>query len=201
LFKNMLDMTHMPERHRGIRIFKLAMVYFKSHKNLSKYAYEILRFLVHQICILSDKEANEVFYGLFVNTSGKTDSHIPADRRMEYLVKQVKEHIKHMYSNKTETNISNRTRAISGIREIAETFDKHSSVIVRAKKHSNKQTRGDEFVMLEDLRHIRPFRNQPGRFHTSFPTISPSIVDNLDVIHFHEWIDTRKVHFALERGN
>ena len=63
------------------------MLYLKSNRNLSKYANEIMRLLDHQICILSEKEAHEKFYGMFVNTSGKYDSHISTDRCMEYLVK------------------------------------------------------------------------------------------------------------------
>lgn len=61
LFKDLLDLTHMPERKRGLRLLKIAMLYFKSHNNLSKYAYEIMRFLVYQECLLSEKAANEMF--------------------------------------------------------------------------------------------------------------------------------------------
>ncbi|XP_052066118.1 uncharacterized protein LOC127705808 [Mytilus californianus] len=201
LFKDLIDMIHMPERVRGIRLLKLAMMYFKVHNNLSKYALEILRLLVHQLCTLSEKGSNEEFYSMFVNTGGKFDTHIPADRRMEYLVKEVKEHVKHMYSNKTEENISNRTRAISGIHEISENFDKQSGVIIRSKKHSGKSSKADELAILSDLRDIRPFHCQPGRKHSSFGEISSSVVQNLDVDHYHNWINTRKVKFALENGN
>lgn len=56
--------------------------------NLSKYAYEIMRSLLLQTCILSEKAANEEFHGLFCQRC--FNGHIPADRRMEYLVKEVK---------------------------------------------------------------------------------------------------------------
>ena len=201
LFKDLLDMTHLPERQRGLRLLKLCMVYLKSHKNLSKYAYEILRLLVHQLCILSERHANEEFYGLFVNTAGLYDSHIPTDRRMEYLVKQVKMHLKHMMSNKTEENISNRTRAISGIREISENFDRQCSVIIRSKRRSDKGSQGNELVLLNDLRRLRPFNKVPGRQHLAFPNITASVVDALNIPHFHNWVDTRKFYFAVEKGN
>ena len=100
LFKSLLDLTKFPDRTRGLRLLKLAMVYFKSNSNLSKYALEILRLLVHQLCLLSEKGAHEEFYALFVNTTGHYDGHIPADQRMEYLVIEVKEHIKHMASTR-----------------------------------------------------------------------------------------------------
>lgn len=121
LFKNTLDFECMPERERGLRIFKLLMLYFKSHKNLSKYAFEILRLLVHQQSLLSERKAHEEFYGLFVNTKGRYNGQIPVDLRMAFHVKEVKKHIKHMASNKTHSNISNRTKAISCIKEISET--------------------------------------------------------------------------------
>ena len=201
LFKDQLDLTRMPDRERGIRLLKLTMLYLKSHRNLSKYAYEIMRLLVHQICILSEKEAHEEFYGMFVNTSCKYDSHIPTDRCMEYLVKEIKRHIKHMYSKKTEENITNRTRAISGIREISENYDRQSSVIVRSKKHSDKSSLEDEMVLLEDLRWVRPFHFTPGRRHTAFPNIASSVVEDLNVAHFHDWINTKLFNFAVEKGN
>ncbi|XP_061184242.1 uncharacterized protein LOC133192263 [Saccostrea echinata] len=201
LFKDLIDLTHLPDRERGIRLLKIAMLYFKTHNNLSKYAYEIMRFLVYQECLLSEKAANEMFYGLFVNINGKYDGHIPADRRMEYMVKEVKSHIKHMCSNKTEKNISNRTRAIPGIKIICSNFDYQSSVITRAKKHSDKSSTSDELTLIQDLRNVRPFFFQPGRFHNSFQHISPSILHNIDIPYIHSWIEQKKIHFALDSGN
>jgi hypothetical protein len=57
------------------------------------------------------------FTGLFVNTHGQIDT--PADLQMEYLVKNVKKQIKHMYSNKTEGNIVTRTSVLSAMNEIS----------------------------------------------------------------------------------
>lgn len=201
MFKNMLNLTKMPDRQRGIRLLKLLVIYFKSNNNLSKYAYECIRLLVHQLCSLSDKKRHEEFYGLFVNTTGQFDGHIPADLRMEYMVKEVKKHIKHMFSNKTERNIENRTRAIAGIPDIAESFDKQSNVIVRAKKHSHLSSMADELTILQDLRKLRPFRIHPGRTHSAFPNVKRSVVDGLDVNHFHNWVRAKKFEFALEKGN
>lgn len=201
LFKDLIDHIKMPERTRGLRILKLMMVHFKSSNNMSKYAYEIMRLLVHQLCTLSDQKAHEEFYNLFVNTNGKFDGHIPADLRMEYLVKEVKKHLKQMFSNKTECNIQNRTRAIAGIHDIGENFDLQSNVIIRAKKHNNLSSMADELVILQDLRKLRPFRIQPGRVHTAFPNISKSVFDKLDVTKIHSWVNNKKFEFALERGN
>lgn len=84
LFKDLLDMIKYPDRDRGLRLLKVAMLFFRSSSRLSKYAYEIVRLLVHQQCALSVQASHEEFYGLFVNTAGKINSHIPADERMEW---------------------------------------------------------------------------------------------------------------------
>ena len=150
LFKDILDFEGMPERERGLRIFKLLMLYLKSHKNLSKYAFELLRLLVHQQSLLIERKAHEEFYDLFVNTKSQYNTHIPVDLRMEFHVKEVKKHIKHMTSNKTHSNISNRTK--TSVKEIAENYDNDTSVVKRSKKHGMVSTFQAEMIMLQDLR-------------------------------------------------
>ena len=111
------------------------MLLFKVNSNLSKYALEVMRLLVHQLCSLSEQAAHEEFYGVFVNTEGSPAGHVACDDRMEWQVKLVKDHIKHMASNKSEKNISNRSRALSGIKGIASNYDRTTQVLVRSKKH------------------------------------------------------------------
>ncbi|XP_006814411.1 uncharacterized protein LOC102801398 [Saccoglossus kowalevskii] len=201
LFKSMCDLCKLPDRDRGIRILKMAMIIFKANNNLSKYALEIMRLLVHQLCIFSEQQANEEFYGLFVNTKGQINSFIPADRQMEYIVKLVKQNMKHMCSNKTGTNIKKVTSALAGIADIAENFDRSSRVIIRSKKHSAVSAQDDELAMIEDLRRVRPFQCEPGRYHATFAHISNTIQSNLDRQHLYAWIHSNIVKFATEIGN
>ena len=105
LFQNFLGSIKTPNRNRMMRTLKLMMVLLKADSNMCRYADEILRFLVHQTCILSEREAHQMFYGMFVNTKGKLDSFIPCDLMMEFVVRATKKHIKHMHSNKTERNV------------------------------------------------------------------------------------------------
>lgn len=87
---DLLDVCKTPDQNRLIRLLKHSMTVFKSKSNNSKYALEIHRFLIQQTCTLSEKEAAGIVQGMFVNTSGKTDGHIPADLQMEYVVKTIK---------------------------------------------------------------------------------------------------------------
>jgi hypothetical protein len=90
VYKELLDVCKTPDRSRIVRLMKQCMVLFKAKSNNSKYAVEVHRFLVQQLCLLSELEAHEVVYSMFVNTKGHAHSHIPADLQMEYLVKLIK---------------------------------------------------------------------------------------------------------------
>ena len=202
LFQDLLDFIRLPDRDRGLRLLKLAMVFLKSNSNWSKYALEILRFLIHQQCTLSEREAAESFYGLFVNTKGRKDTHIEADRRMEHLVRESKKHLKHMQSGKSEhSTILKKSSAIAGLNDISDNYDKCTGVIVRANAPSEVSAEHDELRMLEDIRKVRPFQTQLGRSHASFPEMQRSMVDTLDMFHFHKWITDRIEKYAVELGN
>lgn len=200
LFKCWLELIKMPDRNRGIRLLKMSMIIFKAGKNLSKYAYEIVRLLVQQLFVLSEKEAHEQFYGMFVNTQGRVDSHVACDDRMEWAVHAVKKHIKHMFSNKSEKNIATRTRAIAGISDISDAFDVATHVLKRQKKHTYGQDNTVELRVLEDLRIVRPFRFVPNREHHCFQEQKASVLATLDSVVFEEWIMRKVYEFATEHN-
>ena len=201
LMKNWFDVIKLPDRDRAIRLFKLTMPIFKAENNLSKYAYEIMRLLVHQHSILSVKQAHMEFYGMFVNTAGKLDSNIPTDERMEWHVAKVKKHVKHMFSNKTPENITNKTRAMAGLSEVATNLDNTSHVIVHQRKHSTACSRADEISMMEDLRMVKPFVENAGRAHDGFNRIAKSGLQSLDLAKYKNWIKDKLYKFATELGN
>jgi hypothetical protein len=195
LFKNFVETVKVPNRPRMLRTLKLLMVLLKADNKLSKYADEILRFLIQQTCLLSEHDANIVFYSMFVNTRGKVDSHIPADLQMEFIVRSYKKYIKHMISNKTEANIARKTGALGGIYNIAEHYDEVTPVLVRTKKHCKPSDTSDEVTMLEDLRQIRPFLHRNDRCHDTFQRTEQSLLTGLDYDKFIKWILQRaKIH-------
>lgn len=117
LYKSVLQNVKIPNRDRFIPLLKYLMCVLKGHSNNSKYALEILRFLCHQLATLSEKTAQETFYGLSVNTS------IGADLQMEHVVRLVIGHLRSVASNKSEKTLSKRTAAFAGMQHISEEFD------------------------------------------------------------------------------
>jgi len=90
LFRSLFNMTCFPDMNRALPLFKLSMMMFHTHKTISKYSYEVLHLLIHQNVILSEANANQEFYELFVNTSGFAAGNIPCDLQMEYIVRAIK---------------------------------------------------------------------------------------------------------------
>ena len=138
IFKYFTEMMKAPDRDRLLGLFKVMLVVMKANNNKAKYPLEILRMLVQQYSLLPLQEACNVLQACFVNTKGKPDSHIPADQQMEWIVRNSKKHIKHMHSNKNSDYTESKSAALPGISQIADNFDQHAHVIVRAKKHTKK---------------------------------------------------------------
>ena len=181
-----------------IRTLKVMMIILKSDNNLSKYADEILRFLVQQQFTLSEVQAHDVFYGMVVNTKGHIDSHIPVDLQMEHIVRSMKKHIKHMFSNKTEENITKQTGALAMINDIAHNADKQSSVVIRGKKHVIRSSHGDEVTMVEDILTVHPFQHKTRTFGGN---VKCSMMAYLNYDHFRSWLVRRAQIHAESLGD
>ncbi|XP_069101608.1 uncharacterized protein [Argopecten irradians] len=201
VYKELIDLCKLPDRDRLIRVMKQCMAIFKAKSNNSKYALECHRFLVQHLGLLSENESTKVVHSLFVNTNGAPHSHIPADLQMEYLVKDIKKHMKHMYSNKSASNIAMRTRGLSCLKSLSERYDSQSNVKERAKNHQKGSYFDDELVLVKDLQQVQPFQKQPGRYHNSFIKMPKTMLDYLNVDHFHEWISSRTHAVVTELGN
>ena len=191
LFKNFEEVCSNPNRERMLRTLKLMMLLIRADSPQAKYADEILCFLMQQLVLLSEHQAYEMFFSMFVNMKGHLNSSMPADIWMESLVRIAKKHIKSMVSNKNEDNIFRRTSALAGLDFVASNFDEQSSVTKPTSKHSKASVDEDEQIILQDLRKVRPFKFQGGRQHDSFPSIESSVLAEMNYTDLHLWMSRR----------
>lgn len=201
LFKNFTESIKVPNRPRMLRTLKLMMIILKADDNLSKCADEILRFLVHQTCTLSEHDAKLTFYSMFVNTQGCIDTHIAADLQMELMMKTYKKHIKHILSNKVESNIERKIAALGSLFNISTHYDDITSVVDRTRSQSKPSELGDEICMLEDLRKLHPFKHIENRSHNAFTNIQLSLLAGLDRNNLFEWLMHQSRIHATSLGN
>eukprot|EP00794_Sanderia_malayensis_P016282 gene16282-17920_t len=167
---------------------KLLLSFFKANNNYSKYALEMLISIIQKEVLLSEKMAEKVKWGKFVNWKGGKGNNIENDLAQEISIKMAKDLIKGMGANKTLNAITMQTKAVSGILDIISNFDQCLNVQKSSSNHSRKGSKDDEIKMISDLQSIRPFMVIPGRNHPSFPDISANPRNNLNMREFHLWI-------------
>ena len=195
VYMELCDIVKAPSRDRLLSLMKYLLLILKGHNNKSKYALELLRFLSQQLALLSEQAANEVIYGLFVNT-GKTI--IPADMQMEHLVRLTKCHLRSMCSNVTDTSLAKRSSAFFGMDEISKNFDKETSSIKRSQKHKRLSSIEDEKKIIKELRVVRPFIRIPGRQTESLKKQPRNPITKLNMEDFIKWIEKYKLKFFYE---
>lgn len=200
-FKTLQSNVKIPNRDRFMQLMKYLMCILKGHNNNSKYALEILRFIVHQQCTMDEKTAHQSFYGLFVNNKGDFDSSIPADLQMEHIVRLIKGHLKAVHSNKKDTAIAKRTAAFAGMKNISASFDDTSRVIIRSQKHRIVSSHSDECMIINDLQKLKPFDHKDGRKLPSFPKPVQSPLSHLNMQKLKSWIREHQYNLHQEEGN
>ena len=197
---NLLKGIATANRDRVIRTCRALLLVLRGDSTKSKYADEVLRFLMQQTALLSEKRAVEVFFGMVVNTAGKSNSYFPADLRCEYLVKTVKDYIKHLTSNKNEANIEKWTGILAMLEESVHTFDVEAGTCRRSGKHTTPSAQRDEEIMGNDLRDVQPFHYRPGREINNATSLKfkMSMLQSLDYVSHHKWISKRIQHHIDE---
>ena len=189
-------LTKTPSREKLLAATKMLLPIMKGNNPQAKYPLELLRFLVQQYSLLSQKQAAQALQACFVNTRGRANTHVPADQQMEWLVKQNKKHIKHLFSNKDAGTIKKKSAALAGLGEVAENFDSTSGTMIRTKKHSAKSAREDELILIRALNALQPFRHTPGRRHAHHIRTKPSLLDSFDGYKFRQWFNKWKMLFT-----
>ncbi|KAK7100930.1 hypothetical protein V1264_023792 [Littorina saxatilis] len=200
IYKAFAASVKVPKRNSMLRLMKYVMLILKGDNNRSKYSLEILRLLFHQLATLSEKTAHESFYGMFVNTQGKPDSHIAADMKMEHVVQHVKGHIRYLKANKSEKTIQKKTGAFAALDAIAHNFDEQTHVLKRYGQAHTPSSHGDEVLLIQNLRRLRPFQFQAGRKLLSVPRLAKSPVCKLSMHLLKSWIRQNQLAYSHEIG-
>ena len=105
---------------------------------------------------------------------------------MEWIVKEHKKHIKHMYSNKTEEHIYERSASIPGISVIASNFDHCIGKIVRYQKHKKPSQTSDVCKIADDLDRRRNFWSKIS-CDKKFVMIITSFYTNIYFLALHQY--------------
>ena len=177
---------------RCLMNWKILMLYFRSRKHGMKYAFEAMRLLTCTKALFTEQMAHRIIHGQFVNAKGGPGNNYSNDLKMETLVKDHKVILKGLCGNKTLKAVQRSTNAVYGLRSVVAAIDEESNVKPDSTKHTHASSNKIVEEMINVLQAVKPFHEQPGRMLRSFPDISKSPLDRLDVTALHKWLTHNK---------
>ena len=177
---------------RCLMNWKVLMLYFRSRKRGMKYAFEAMRLLTYTKALLTEQMAHRIIHGQFVNAKGGPGNNYSNDLKMETLVKDHKVILKGLCGNKTLKAVQRSTNAVYGLRSVIAAIDKESNVKPDSTKHTHASSNKIVEEMVNVLQGVKPFHERPGRMLRSFPNISKSPLDRLDVTALNKWLTHNK---------
>lgn len=142
------------------------------------YSLEALNMLMQHDISLPPRQATQLLYSRFINTQGLPGRNIPADLHMEHLNRIVKDSVRDLGSNKTQSAIQRVGRALGTIVPVIECFDSDNSVAKISGKHSRASADKDISIVVRILKQSDIFQATPGRKHKSFPNPKDGLREN-----------------------
>ena len=173
-------------------LHKQLLIHFFTATGFNEYAIEMLINIMQSQILLSQAEAHKCKWASTVNWSGGERKNVEIDLFQENRNKDMKSMVKAMGANKTDNAIGRASKASGGVKEIVEAFEKQTRMHRKSSLHSHKSSAGDEKIIMEDLRSLRPFKQVDGREFESFKDISHNPASPLDENEFVSWINRHK---------
>ena len=169
------------------------MLYFCCQPRGMKYAYEALWFITCIKALYSEKTSHRILHGQFVTASGGEGKNCANDLKMEHCIQDNKQLMRGMRGNKTLKAVQRASSSSYGQKEFSIHFDKECHIPPDSTHHTQACTTEDVRAMTMILQQTKPFDFQAGRKLHSFPHISKSPLDKLDVTLLHSWLTNHKL--------
>ncbi|XP_068723247.1 uncharacterized protein [Montipora capricornis] len=192
---------------RSLINWKMLLLYFRSRPRGKKYAFEAMRFITCVKGLYTEKIAHRVLHGQFVNPKGGEGSNYANDLKMEHLVGDNKVSLRGLCGNKTLKAVQRCSAAAYGLKECCTQHDDECGIHPESTKHTHACTTEDVKAMSAILQQAKPFHYQRGRTLHSFPTVTKSPLDQLDVALLNTWLTNHKcklfsgIHDCNEEDN
>ena len=184
---------------------KQLLEHFFVTTGFNEFSIEMLINILQSEVLLSEDEAYHCQWAATVNWKGGAGHNIEIDLFQENMNSEMKKLIRAMGANKTEKAISRASKASGGVTKIVESFEKQANIHRRSSTHSHKSSSDDERLILADLRAVRPFKQEDGRFFESFVGISDDPTHLFDAAKFEQWIAKHKnnilMHYPVSGGD
>ena len=135
--------------------------------------------------LYSEKTAHRVLHGQFVNPRGGEGKNYANDLKMEHCIQDNKQSMRAMRGNKTLKAVQRSSSSSYGQKEFCVHFDRECDIPPDSTRHTHACTTEDVRAMITIIQQTKPFNFKAGRKLLSFPQVSKSPLDKLDVSLLH----------------
>lgn len=190
---NFFDAIKEGDGGRVIRYWKFQLPYLRNDSGSQKYALEALNIFLQIHGLLSAQDAHSLIWNRFhCNTSGR-GRNIPLDLSLEFVNRLLKEVVRKLGPNATNTHAVDRyCKAVDITKPVLDNFDRQCSIIRRSGKHSHTSAISDLHKVLQELVQQRAFTWTPGRTYSHYCNCKSSILQDFNLQDMFTWIDKHK---------
>ncbi len=195
LFFNFLDAIKEGDGMRLMRQYKYYMLYCKADDpHSTKYSLECLYQFFLAYALLSPRDSERFTWNRFVNNHDKKGTNIPLDEATEHSNNFVKQGIKNLGPNLTETAISRICNAESPTSSIIKNLDESLKRHAKSGKHSTPSKERDLHELIKRAEEMDVFEENMGRAYTCKPfrNFKRDRLEKLDASKLHQWINNHK---------
>ena len=188
LYKEYDDAIKEGDGQRVLQVWRFLLFIFKAG-NRKNYAIEALTLLSQYHFFLSPRLAQQLLHSRFINTHGWPGHNIPCDLHMEHINRACKTAVNNLVANLTPKAIVRVGRCVGSVMNITQQFDRECDVSPTYGTHADVSLKKDvKCVVKELVEKSKVFSNIPGRYHTSFKSLTGSITEKLELDELTQWM-------------
>ena len=190
---NFFDAIKEGDGKRVIWCWKFELPYLKNDSGSPKYALEALNIFLQIHGLLSAQDSHSLIWNRFhCNKSGRRHN-IPLDLSLEFVNRLLKEVVRKLGPNATNTHAVDRyCKAVDITKPVLENFDRQCSITSRSGKHSHMSVTADLQKVLQELVEQQAFSVTPGRRYYHYSNCKSSILQDFNIQDMFNWIDKHK---------
>lgn len=184
---NMLDAVKEGDGERLMRLYKVALLYYKAYGH-SQYAYSTFLLTLQVNVTLSPRMAHSVTWNRFWNGRGGRGNNIPLDLHLEHLNNYLKSFLKGLGPNLSEDSANRVSKSIGILKEMMDITDRELAVKSPSGSHNDPADLNDIVTLVAVCRECELFKHYPQREFNSFPSFSKNLLKKLKYGDLCRWM-------------
>ena len=190
-YLNFIDAVAEGDGNKIIRCWKFLMLHFYAEKKY-KYAIEAQYLLLQQYSLLSLRQAYRQRWNRSTNNKGGAGNNVPLDLDLEHDNNYLKESLKKLGPNLTQSSVSRCAKNLKFARNKVEYLSKECAVMKRSGKHFTKSTKHDMAKIVHHLIEKEALIQHPSRHYKYFYNMAPHPLNKKNLSGLCSWINKHK---------